>query len=541
MPWKIVSNSSKCSASEPFAVVKKDGGALSGCHSTRESAEAQLRALYASEPSAALRSKKCAPDQHEMPDGTCMSDSEMPSETYQDDSALALGLTAAPEQPWRGVLAVENVETGDGRMFAPNSLSWAQLPVPLMYQLVTSHGGGTDQSVNVGRIDKVWRDGNLIMGEGVIDMTDPHGRAAATKIRDKYLRGVSIDADSVKDSDVEYVFPEVGEDATEDELLQSLFAAPELTVFHNARIRGTTLVNVPAFVEAYIDLINAASLTAAAEVDDEECVPCSQRPKIKALDVDAEQPQPLIAAGHTIVIPDLPPAEWFDEPESLPPIGAVWVTDEGQFFGIVGPSDVAHRAFKNKRVTIPMGKVDYTRWMNRPTIVQGGDRVATGVVTMNCGHESPYASVDAYERMKHYDNMCSIAAVATIGESKRLGAPWIAGALMPMSAADFQRFMGCQLSGDWGLHRERHGWQELAAVLAVPVPGFARSTQTARVRVENGVVVASAVPIRHISELPKPKATQFRRQLEELRLQVQPPATDNRRALAAILQQVRTP
>lgn len=532
VPWHVARNSSKCPSSKPYAVVKDADGSVAGCHATEASANDQLRALYASEPKMARASGDCGPGQHQMPDGTCMDDSEM----TPGMASMEAGTTAqtATEQPWEGVLVVENAETGDGRMFAANALSWPQLPVPLLYQKVTSHGGDTDESVNVGRIDEMWRDGNKVMGRGVLDMLDPHGREAARKIKDKYLRGVSIDADSVKDSDVEYVFPEgPGEDATEEEQLAALFAAPELTVFHNARIRATTLVNIPAFVEAYINLVGGPMtvLTASTQVT-EVCEPCG----------DAPSDEPLIAAGHTITIADLPDPEWFDEPDALPPIGAVWVDDDGHFFGCIGPSGVAHRAFKNKRVEIPMGKVDYSAWMNRPTIVRGGDRVATGVVTMDCGHMSPYASTDPIVRMSHYDNSCSIAAVACVGESSRLKAPWIAGALMPMSAADFQRFMACQLSGDWTPHRDRPGWMEFVAALAVPVPGFARSTKTARVRVENGVVVASAVPIHHISELPRPAATNFRRRLAEIKLQVAAtPAVSNRQKLAAIRAQLKHP
>lgn len=204
--------------------------------------------------------------------------------------------------------------------------------------------------------------------------------------------------------------------------------------------------------------------------------------------------------GYTIEIPELPPLEFFEEPTHLPPIGAVWIEPNGHIFGLVGPSGVAHRAFRSKRITIPMGNVDYTRWMNRPTPVLAPDgevlKIRTGVITMNCGHLSPYASDDPKERMRHYDNSCSVAAVVRVGESRTHKAPWIAGSIMPMSTADFQRFQACQLSGDWAPHRERRGWKEFVAGLAVPVPGFARATDVAAVRVDdNAVVVASAVPI----------------------------------------------
>lgn len=46
MPWQIKQNAAGCSG---YAVVKQDTGELVGCHSGRTAAEAQLRALYASE------------------------------------------------------------------------------------------------------------------------------------------------------------------------------------------------------------------------------------------------------------------------------------------------------------------------------------------------------------------------------------------------------------------------------------------------------------------------------------------------------------
>ena len=46
MPWQIKQNAAGCSG---YAVVKQDTGELVGCHSGRTAAEAQIRALYASE------------------------------------------------------------------------------------------------------------------------------------------------------------------------------------------------------------------------------------------------------------------------------------------------------------------------------------------------------------------------------------------------------------------------------------------------------------------------------------------------------------
>lgn len=46
MPWYIA-ESKKCPASKPWAVIKKDGGKVVGCHESKERAGAHLRALNA--------------------------------------------------------------------------------------------------------------------------------------------------------------------------------------------------------------------------------------------------------------------------------------------------------------------------------------------------------------------------------------------------------------------------------------------------------------------------------------------------------------
>jgi hypothetical protein len=48
MPWHI-GKSDECPSSKPYAVIKDADNSVAGCHSTREKAEKQLAALYASE------------------------------------------------------------------------------------------------------------------------------------------------------------------------------------------------------------------------------------------------------------------------------------------------------------------------------------------------------------------------------------------------------------------------------------------------------------------------------------------------------------
>lgn len=174
----------------------------------------------------------------------------------------AEAMTPMTGTPWSGALAIEGGETGDGRMFAANSLTWpdpAEVVIPLRRNIEDSHGGQpTTKAVLVGRITKIYRDATdplKIMGEGVFDDNGEEGAEALRLVREKFLAGISIDPDSIKDADVELIFPE-GDDeqSEEDEMLMAMFGAPELTIFHAGRIRGATLVDIPAFVEGAIKL-----------------------------------------------------------------------------------------------------------------------------------------------------------------------------------------------------------------------------------------------------------------------------------------------
>jgi 2'-5' RNA ligase len=232
MPYRVEQDHPDCGADTPWAVVQEDTNELMGCHPSETAAQEQQAALYAED----------GDDEHEMPEEKGMD--------YQGETA-----------PWEGVLAVEGIVTGDGREFAPDALTWADLPVPLRWNIEDSHGGeARTKAVNVGRIDKIWRDDNRIMGAGVLDLSDDNGRRAYDKIKGEFLRGVSIDADSIGDADVEFVWPEdvnAGmEDAGEDDLFEMLFAQPEKVIFHGGRIRAATLVDIPAFAEAYIALLD---------------------------------------------------------------------------------------------------------------------------------------------------------------------------------------------------------------------------------------------------------------------------------------------
>ncbi len=371
------------------------------------------------------------------------------------------------DEPWSGVLAVEGIESGDSRLFNLGSLDWAPLPHPLMYQ--PANVGGHNASIVAGEITQISRRGAEIVGVGHVYgnmLAGEHGEGIRNMMK---AGGVSVDVDKVKDADVEEVFA--------DDADGGFMSKPELTIFNRGRVRGATLVAFPAFVEAKLSFSNV--VTAAAT--DAGC----------GCDSGV-----LVAAGHTITIPDLPNPDWFKEPTDVKMYGAFTVTDEGRCFGWLAPAGTTHRSVRKQ---VPMGgKVDYSRWMNKETIVAGGGRIKTGVITMGCGHAEtdPLRYGTLENRKQHYDNTCSVFANVVIGETPGKGV-WFAGAVRHGVTADqLTTAMGCSLSGDWQPHPDRPGVQEFIAALLVPVPGFPMARSKPSVEMQDGVITASVVPVR---------------------------------------------
>jgi hypothetical protein len=405
----------------------------------------------------------CGPGQHQMGDGSCMDDDGSATDGY----AVGDG-----DEPWSGVLTVEGVESGDGRLFGLGSLDWEQPPQPLMYQ--PANVGGHNGSIMVGNITKMTRHGSRIRGEGVVfgsALRSEHGENIRHMME---TGGVSVDVDKVKDADVEMVY---ADDESGDG--GNMFAKPETTIFHRGRIRGATLVAFPAFVEAKLAFTNAETLTAACGPEGCGC----------------DDTDPLVAAAHTITIPNLPKAEWFNEPTDVKLSGALTITDEGRIYGILAPGNTTHRSVKRK---VPRGNVDYSRFHKAETIVEGGGRVVTGVITAACGH-APTENYGTLERRReHYDNSCSVLANVRIGESKQ-GYIYAAGALNPgADPRQVAQAFGCALSGDWQPHPDRPGVQEFIAAHLVPVPGFPMARTQASVVYQDGLITASAVPVEHV-------------------------------------------
>lgn len=143
------------------------------------------------------------------------------------------------EIPVHGIIAPEGVPTGDGRMFAKGALTQRDLPVPLKYEYVSSHGSDTSHATTVGTVDKIWRDEEgLIWWSGRVAVMKPYSDEVLAGIADGSIRGVSID----------------GDDSTSRVMKMGVEGlSQEVTVFDSIRTSALTVVSIPAFQEAYID------------------------------------------------------------------------------------------------------------------------------------------------------------------------------------------------------------------------------------------------------------------------------------------------
>ena len=442
MPYSIVPDHPDCGADTPWSVVNTEDNELVSCHTTEAEADEALAALTADEDGANEDTEAADPDMD-----------------YTGETA-----------PWEGVLAVEGIVTGDGREFAPNALTWAELPVPLRWNIEDSHGGeARTKAVNVGRIDKVWRDGEKIMGGGVLDLSDDNGQRAYDKIKGQFLRGVSIDADSIGDADVEFVWPEDAnagsEEGSEDDLFEMLFAQPEKVIYHGGRIRAATLVDIPAFAEAYIALLDEAGTIVAG----------GQPVGAEAIEAAAVR-EPARPRAVTAAVTELwrPPAAWFTDPQlSLPT--PITITDEGRIYGHAAQWGTCHIGQEGTCIQPPR-EDEHPYYRTGEVVCEGGERMAVGQITVGTGHAP--LNMGAAPAAEHYDNTGTAVADVAVGNDGH--GIWIAGSVRPgvdpLKVYELQA--AGQVSGDW---RRIGGQLRLVGLLAVNVPGFPVPKMRARV------------------------------------------------------------
>lgn len=502
MPWHKVHNHSECPTSRPWAVVKDADGSVEGCHDSEEAANRQLAALYAAEPDQELedlafniaRAAVNATNTFAKPSKGTPADRRLkrnknkpPRVDYEVDPVAEMPEMVGPFQGWHGVLTLEGQETGDGREFAPESLDWSTPPLPLLWQQQSEPQH--NRSVVVGRIDRLERRDAEILGWGVIDLGSPDGAEVARQMANDMAGGVSVDVDSVKDADVEFVFPDdPGNEesvAKEGEDILMLFGPPpEKVVFHKGRIRGATLVALPAFVEARLHLLSddeTSDLLAALAQHDDAPLP---------------EPVPAMAAAGG---PLYPPRRWFEDPQHDGP--TPWSIDsEGRVWGHLALWSSCHTTFADQCVRPPK-ETDFPYFMRREIEVDDGELVGVGQITMGTGHAA--LGLGSRPAAAHYDNTGLAMVDCSVG-TDRWGI-WVAGALRPsVEGAKLRELRAASLSGDW---RRIGGKLRLVAILAVNVPGFPVPRTRARFAAEQptSLVAAGIVTEERVSRYKLPR------------------------------------
>lgn len=396
---------------------------------------------------------------------------------------------------WRGPMCLEGVQTGDGRVMAPMSIEWGDLPLPLAWlRDGDQHADMSEVCPQIGIIDALARTGSAIDGNGGIDDENADGaevirRMAAGTAPLGNRFPVSIDPDNW---DVQIVATEDQGDeiillaaagqgpltaasvrATVVSALRAAAGDPDpgdeggpdgVVLFEDTvdaiierytrlRIRGATLCSVAAFDGAYIEM----------DAADVEATPPG----------DAPVPEAVVAA-----VPARPPASWFSmaEPEAgddrlIEQIDGGWavpltILDSGQVFGHIARAGQSHRGYVGRHVAPPTSATGYREFHVGQVVTAEGDHVATGALVVGCDHAPP--SMTMLEARDHYAHAGMGWADGRIVDGAF--GPWFAGALRPgLSDDDLRVLRALTPSGDW---RPSNGTLELCAVQSVNVPGF---------------------------------------------------------------------
>lgn len=149
--------------------------------------------------------------------------------------------------PWHGVLAPDNVWSGDKRRFT-NLGRTRDLPLPLTWQEKSAEGH--DQNITVAMIEKVAMIDGLMHASGHFVSSVDEADKVIGLLAEFGRFGVSVDADDIG----ELQFDEETEGAT----------------FDDPRVCSACIVSIPAFAEAWVSLGLHPILDAVEPVEGEE-------------------------------------------------------------------------------------------------------------------------------------------------------------------------------------------------------------------------------------------------------------------------------
>lgn len=387
------------------------------------------------------------------------------------------------ELRWVANIVPEATLTDDGRAMAPGALTWRELPLTLMAMVETSEGGHVGAEV-AGRIDEIYRDGNMLKATGVFAATE-YGQMIGGLVGDGTLRGVSVDLaihqyevgprSDYFDEDGNWLTerPVQPEDEESPSLIDLLFgdeAEDSIFVVTDAVIGAVTVCPFQAFADATISLA-ASGNPAVWTISQQAGYVVTSHESSEAFDTITLEPgttltyEPALTASAAGLAPEAPPASWFDDPE-LDELTPLTVDEEGRIFGHAAAWDTCHLGIPDVCTTAPSTETNYAYFLLKEVLCADGERIPCGTITLETGHAD--RSLGRGDATAHYDNTGLAVADVNVGEDEH--GIWVAGALRSdVDAEKARELRGAVLSGDW---RSVNGNLELVALLAVNVPGF---------------------------------------------------------------------
>jgi len=186
----------------------------------------------------------------------------------QREAVASDPLVAAAEwvnpRKWRGVLAPLERMSGDGRIFSAPQGEIRMRTLPLALTYTPEDWGSHDGARIVGAIDRVWVEDSNIMGEGRFDMANPLAVEVVRMIEGGFHRWVSAVMDSYSAEQFCWAADAVVPCPTSPtDITSAVFPGERFT---NWRLSEATLVNLPAFDEATIQLVDGEDPSLVASV-----------------------------------------------------------------------------------------------------------------------------------------------------------------------------------------------------------------------------------------------------------------------------------
>lgn len=374
---------------------------------------------------------------------------------------------------WAGIIAVEGTLTGDGRMIDRGALRWGSGPWPLQW---SREDGGHDAPV-VGEVLSVWRDGDLIRGEGVLhdDSADAATAAAARRVvelLESGTVGVSISLDD-EDAEIrvardvweqwqaemaawmngEVPEPEDPETDSDGRVIVERFAADDyVQVITDGRLREASIVNVAAFVETAVEVAPevavAASIALVASLSRSDRAAAFADPRFG---VSGDVDERLV---------------W--QPPQRPEEAGGWgcpltIDDDGRIYGHLALRNRCHGSMAACTPPPEADRGDFSRFL----IGEAVPGVATGPIVLDTIH-----GVDERGRVRTDQNWLADTgrAVADVTVGTDAHGTWCAGMLRPgLSEREEAALRGSTLSGEW---HPFGGRLRLVGILAVNAPGY---------------------------------------------------------------------